>query len=279
VVTANATAVGGAGGASSGGAAGSAGNATARSSAAGSNVASHASATSGASADSAGVALATAIGDGTSGSADAHAATGQVQAAHVTSMTADASADVSGMTSVTARALMLASSPGFITDSQAVAVGTALPNAGSVSGLLGANPTISAAFGATPTILASEELGGGYSSSGSGSEVSHSTVELIATLDSQDLLQHLQIGLFNGQSFGSGVSGVTLDITANGTGLLHQDFGSGTAAAAYFADNAIDLGTLSASAYSSGSLDLQVSLQVATDSAGSGFYGGLLVSG
>ena len=72
---------------------------------------------------------------------------------------------------------------------------------------------------------------------------------------------------------------MSLDIQANGVNLVDTSFASGAAAAAYFADNPVNTGLLSGPNYSSGALDLSVTLQVTTDKAGSGFFGGIIVSG
>ena len=70
---------------------------------------------------------------------------------------------------------------------------------------------------------------------------------------------------------------VTLTISANGSTLLSQSFASGAAAVAYFTNHAVDLGSLTAPLYSGNVLNLNVSLDVTTSSAGSAFYGNLLI--
>jgi hypothetical protein len=242
-------------------------------------VTSDASATGGPGPAGAGVATATAIGNGASGSADAHANTMLASTAQVTAITTDASASVIGSTTVKAESLLGGTSPGFITTPQAVAFGTGSPVAASINPILAINPGISAAFGTNPTILAMEELGGGYSVGGTGSEGSTSVVDFNATLVAQDLAKDLTVGLFSGRSVGGGVTGVTLDITGNNVDLLNQSFANGAAATAYFTNHAVDLGALSATQYSGGTLDLHVSLQVTTNAPHSGFYGGILISG
>ena len=89
--------------------------------------------------------------------------------------------------------------------------------------------------------------------------------------------EHLLIGFYGGQSFGTGVSSVTLTISANGTTLINQTFGSASAAVTYFTNHAVDLGTLTAPLYSSNTLNLTANLTVTTSSVGSGFYGNLLI--
>jgi hypothetical protein len=278
-VVANATANGGTGGTSAGGAGGVGGNATATSVATGVTVASDASANSGSGPGGAGIAKATATGSGTAGTANAQTTTIEPAPSHVTSLSADASAGVSGTTTVSAETLLIGTTPTFITSSQAVAFGTGLPSSASINPILTANASISAAFGSHPSVLAIEEIGGSHSTGASGSQTSTSTVDFNAILNAQDSAQDLKIGLFSGQAFGNGVTGMTLDIDVDGVDLIKQSFANASAATAYFTNHAVDLGPLSGGNYSSGTLDVQVQLQVSTNTAHSGFFGGLIVSG
>jgi hypothetical protein len=145
--------------------------------------------------------------------------------------------------------------------------------------VLSANPAIASADGSPPSILAMEEVGGAYGVGGAGSETTTSTLDFNALLSANDMAQDLVLGLYGGQAIGSGVTGVSLDVKANGVDLLSGSFSSGSAAAAYFSDNPVDVGSLSGPTYASGSLNLSVTMQVTSDTAGSGFYGGIIVSG
>jgi hypothetical protein len=49
--------------------------------------------------------------------------------------------------------------------------------------------------------------------------------------------------------------------------------------AGFFTDKPIGLGPLTGSAYAGGSLSLDITLTVTSDAAGSGFYGGIIVTG
>ena len=75
------------------------------------------------------------------------------------------------------------------------------------------------------------------------------------------------------------MTGVSLNVTANGHDLLDQSFTNGAAAADYFNDTAVPLGSLAGSAYSNGSLNVVATLHVTTNAASSGFFGGLIVTG
>ena len=215
-------------------------------------------------------------GSGHSGSLHAHAqsaAPGQ----HVTSVTADATDAISGTTTVSAESLIGGSVPTFLTSGQAVAwIDGAPTNAGAV---LSANfdSTAIAKFGASPIYLGVGELGGGVAASGSGSQTSTSTIDLKVAVNSTDVTKDLLVGLFGGTAVGTGVTSVSLDITVNGQEVLDKTFNSAAAAAAYFKNDVVDLGKISGFASAGGSLDVVASLKV-TSAAGSGFYGGLLIT-
>jgi hypothetical protein len=164
--------------------------------------------------------------------------------------------------------------PSFTTSGQDIALATGSPLASSLTPILAANSQIAAATGNGSDVLGIEEVGSGYSVGGAGSQTATSTTDFGVTVTSQDLAQDLVVGVYGGTSFGSGVTAVSLDVYANGNDLLSASFTSGSAAAAYFTNNTIDLGALSGS-----SLDLKVQMQVTSTSAGSGFYGGILFNG
>ena len=215
-------------------------------------------------------------GSGHSGSLHAHAqsaASGQ----HVTSVIADATDNISGTTTVSAESLIGGAIPTFITSAQAVAwIDGAPTNAGAV---LSANfdSTAIAKFGANPIYLGVSELGGGVAAGGSGPQTSTSTVDLKVAVNATDVTKDLIVGLFDGTSVGSGATSVSLDITANGHDVLDKTFNSAAAAVAYFKNDVVDLGKISGFASSGGSLDVVATLKV-TAAAGSGFYGGLLIT-
>jgi hypothetical protein len=255
------------------------GAATASSSAIGAAVTSNATATGGAGPGGAGAAAATSVASGAGGNVDAHAATALPSGARVGSIFADASATVSGTASVTAGAVIGAAAPSFITPAQGVAFATGAPAAASTTAVVTANPIIAGAIGSSP-FLALGELGGGYPTGGTGTETTVSALNLNVALSSTDLANDLVLGLYGGIAKGlTGVTAVSLNVTANGHDLLDRSFTSGADAAGYFDDTAVDLGSLAGSSYGNGSLNLVATLHVTTNAAGSGFYGGLIVTG
>jgi hypothetical protein len=223
-------------------------------------------------------------------SVDGHAATSLPSGARIGNVTADATTSYNGTlssatsastdtASVTAEALMGATAPQFISAGQAVAYATGAPLAANTSAVLASNPSFNGQMGGTSaSFLALGEVGGGYSAAGTTSETSTSQVEIRAALNSTDLRKDLWVGVYGGTNVGTGVTGVTLDINANGVDKS-TTFTSGTAAATFFKNNPIDLGSLSGSAFASGSLDLRITLSTTTTSAGSGFFGGFIVTG
>ena len=164
------------------------------------------------------------------------------------------------------------------TTSQAVAHITGAPTAADISAVRSANTNINTAFNTpSPAFFALGELGGHYTSAGTGSETTTASLDLTVDLTKLATREHLIVGLFGGQSTGSGVTNVTFTITGNNTTLLSISFNSASAAVAYFHDDAIDLGALTAPIYNSGTLTLHASLSVTSSSVGSGFYGNLLI--
>jgi len=202
--------------------------------------------------------------------------------AHVAGVTADASTSYAGATTatigMTAEALIGGTAPTFVSTGQGVAFATGAPASASTNAVLTHNPAIAAAVGASPSFLAEGELGGAYAIGGTGSETTTSTLDVTVALSAADMTKDLVLGLFSGTSVGGGVTGVTLNILANGASTF-SSFTSGSAAAAHFSDNPVDLGPLSGSAYSSGTLNLEVVLKVTADAGSSGFYGGVVVTG
>jgi len=264
---ANATANGGAGGQSQAGLpAGTTGSATAT-----------ATAHNGAGA----LASATALADGASGAFTASAASTPATSQLIETVLATASGVVAGSSIGQAQAVVGGAAPAFATTQQGVAFATAAPNAASTSAVLAANANIATAFGASPSFFAIGELGGGYSSYGQPAPASETTTSsIVETVDLTKLAsrQQLVAGFYDGDVVGAGVTGVTFDLYADGADLIHQTFATAAAALTWFTDNAVDLGSLAAGQPLGGNtLTLQAVLTVTSTSAGSGFYGDLII--
>jgi hypothetical protein len=245
-------------------------------------VAATATAVGGAGAAGAGTALATATATGQTGTVGVQASTGQPAGAHITSVLADASTGfarpITATATATAEAKISGTAPTFIAAGQAVAFATGAPASASTTPIFTHNPAIAAAAGPGPLFLADAELGGGYAVAGGGSETATSGFAITVALNAADLTKDLVLGFFGGTSVGAGVTGVSLDILANGVDTLHS-FATGALAAAFFDNKPLDLGPLSGSAYAGGSLNLDVTLKVTADAASAGFYGGVIVTG
>jgi hypothetical protein len=168
---------------------------------------------------------------------------------------------------------------GFITSGQGVAFVDGDPDAASVTAALAGNTAITTALGGNPPILAIEELGATAGTGGAGMQTATCTTDFKVLLNDTDLGRDLLLGFYGGQPIGTGVTGVSLDVQANGTDVVNQTFASAAAAAAYFKDNPVHLGSLADPSLASGSLDLTVTLQVTTGQSGGGFFGGLIVGG
>ena len=278
------TALGGNGG--SGGSTGAGGAATATGSAAGvSHAVSQIVATGGLGAGSSAKATASATGAGgyaqvtSSAAVAAQGTTGQLvdsaRASVSTSLEgngtiADSAKDVSAVQFGVA-------TPASDTTDQGVAVITGAPTAANVATILAANSTIASAFAVTPSYFGIAEVGGAYTTAGITAETTTSTVSESVDLGQLALRQDLLVGLYGGTLVGTGVTGVTLTIIANGSTVLNQSFTSGAAAKAYFTNNAVDLGSLAGTLYAGNVANISVSLSVTTSGAGSGFYGNLLI--
>jgi hypothetical protein len=274
VVSATASATGGSGGSSlvTGGFGGAA---TASSNAIGKLVTSTAVATGGAGPSGAGGALASALASGQSGTAEAVASTSLPAGARVTSVTGTALSNVAGTIAVTADTVIGAAAPTFIATKQALALVTGAPLAADTTPVITANPTIAGAIGSSPSILGLASLGG---SDAAGTETMTSVADFKIALNSTDLSRDLVVGLYSGTPSGAGVTGVTIDINANGVDVA-KSFANSAAAANYFNDNAVDLGTLSAPQFASGVVNLAVTLTVNASAPNSGFFGHLIVTG
>jgi len=85
-------------------------------------------------------------------------------------------------------------------------------------------------------------------------------------------------GLYKGTVTGTGVTGVTFDLYADGTHEIQEQFTSAAAAKAWFTDHAFDLGSLvSGFPLGGDTLTLKAVLTVTSNSAGSGFYGDIII--
>ena len=160
--------------------------------------------------------------------------------------------------------------PTFLTDLQSISQILGDPSASAGNAVLEANPNISAGFGSSPSFWAIGELGGSYTPSGAGGQVSTSSVSF--TLNEADLSsgESLELGLYNGDEVdASGVTGISLTVTGNGTNLLSSPINS----VSQFSDDAINLGALG----TSGTLDVVLTLTVDTDAAGAGFFADFLL--
>lgn len=160
---------------------------------------------------------------------------------------------------------------------QCVANITGQPLAATVTRVLKKNRNIAAANTSSSLYFANAELGGAYSKAGVGSETTTSLVGCDIVSPQATGKYDLEIGLYGGMLVGKGVTKVTLTITAGATQVLNQTFASGAAALAYFTNHALDLGALVSYSTSGLKTSVSVSLDVTTTSAGSGFYGHLLI--
>jgi len=188
------------------------------------------------------------------------------------------SAVVNGMSQAKSLAVIGTQNSLFASTQQGVALVAGAPGANLTTPILLADPNMAKVMGvsSSPSFFALEELGGGHSALGSDVQTVTSVADFQVALTPQDIAGTLELGLFLGTST-AGVTGVTIDINANGTDLFNMSFTSGAAAAQYFTDNPVNLGQLDSSLYAGGVLNLQSEVTV-TGTAG-GFWGGLLVSG
>jgi hypothetical protein len=158
----------------------------------------------------------------------------------------EAQAPVSGTSSAQAEAAIGGSAAAFTTGEQAIATATGAPNLTSVNTVLGANSNIAAAFNhANPSYFAMGEVGGAYSSSGSGAQVDTSTINLSVDLTQLAARNDLELGLFSGTSSGAGWSSLHFTVVGDGNTLVDQTFATAALAVTYFTNHAIDLGSLS----------------------------------
>ena len=135
--------------------------------------------------------------------------------------------------------------PGLSTLSgvQSGAVVTGLPQASDVNAALtGQTVLMSAGISATDTV-AIVDLGGAYSTSGSGASTTYTSVAnfTFSTLPSG----HLELGLVTGTATGNGFGSLTFTLTEGGVQKVNQTFASFGSVGGYFTDDALNLGSFS----------------------------------
>jgi hypothetical protein len=220
-----------------------------------------------------GAALATAEASGTSSTLVSQATTSEASTQLITTLSASGSdqnnawSGSSGSSESESSAKYTGAAPSFITDFQSIAQIVGDPNASSGNAVLNANPNIKTGFGSSPSFWAIGELGGSYTPLGTGA-----TSSVSFTLNQADISsgKSLELGLYNGDELDAGgVTGISLTVTGNGTNLLKSPINS----ASQFTDDAINLGALG----TSGMLDVVLTLTVATDAAGAGFFADFLL--
>ena len=189
-----------------------------------------------------------------------------------TSGVVDGTSAAKAMAGIGANALALS------TTLQGVAFIEGAPSIASANTVLNSNTNIKAAFGSAPVFFGIGELGGAYSTGAAGgSQTVTSSFTETVDLTQLNPLQDLVVGFYKGTAIGTGVTGVTFDLYANGTDVVHQTFATAAAAKTYFTNNAIDLGSLASGPLSGPTLTLQATLSVTMSAAGSGFYGELIL--
>ena len=222
-----------------------------------------------------GAATATGTGHAASGSISARAdSLASTSANLIQEVFARADGNVSGAGTAAAFVEYGGAVPAFTTANVAVAQGSGLPTTAAVNAVLNANPNIKAGFGPKQTYFGIAEIGGGHASTGTDSQTTFSEFYVAVNTAALAKAGDLKIGFYGGQAIGNGVTGVTVNVTENGNALLPPtSFTSGAAAAAFFNDNAIDLGAIAKGVV----LDLAVTISVTSDVAGSGFYGNFIL--
>jgi hypothetical protein len=164
--------------------------------------------------------------------------------------------------------------PAFLTGEQAIAMIDGKPSAASVNAVEAAHPTMAAALKGA-TVVGLGELGGAYDGSGGGTQTETSSVAESVDLSQFASEKDLLVGFYQGTQVGAGVSDLTLDITANGTDVFHQEFTNSAAAVAFFTDHTLDLGIMTAFG---SALDIAASMTTTEASPGAGLDFGLLIA-
>jgi len=227
----------------------------------------------------AGMATAIATAKGTSGSATANASTASTNGNLVQLASAETSGPADGTSNAESKVTIGGAALANVTGYQAVAIGTGAPSSASTKAVMTANPLIKTAFGTGPVFFAIGELGGAYSVGGTAASQT-AAAEIDETVDLTLLASRtdLVIGFYNGAAFGSGVTGVTFDLYADGTDVLSKSFASAADAQTWFTNNAVDLGSLATDPQiDANTLTLKAVLMVTSTSAGSGFGGDVII--
>jgi hypothetical protein len=199
-----------------------------------------------------------------------------------------ASGFVSGKSLAVGQAKIDSGSWAFTSSQTVVALVDGAPTDG--GSVLSANKKIAALFtaqGGTPVYFATGELGGRYATGGTGSLTTTSEIDETVDLSQLAARKHLVIGFYHpGTGFASGTGTARLDVYVDGTDVLSKSFTSLTgtdpnvAAQAFFTNNAVDLGSLASGSTLVGTnntLSLRVVLTVTSSTAGSGFFGDIIV--
>ena len=213
--------------------------------------------------DKAGTATAVATATDAGGTAAAFATSGLSNqfGDEVSNVSGSASADV--FSTSTVKSLAGYNQVGrFDTSAQAVADVIGLP---------------SAAMGGTDagpgqTLLFDTEQGSSGLPGATGSQTTTTLITAEFDLSQFNTGSEFLLDLHQAVVMGSGVTGVTFDLTGLDTAPLHEAFTSAASAAAFFTNDVIDLGSFNAVTGDSNSLFLQTQLAVTTDDATSGFY-------
>jgi hypothetical protein len=152
---------------------------------------------------------------------------------------------------------------------------TAEPKTTDVNTINTANANINTAFhaGKTPVYFGIGELGGAYSTSGSGSETETSSVHMTVDLTKAGTLHDLLIGFYSGTAAGSGFTSMSLDVKVNGTDHINN-FATVADANSFFQNHAVDYGALGGLGTSTLQLDISLSI---TESATGGYDFGMLI--
>jgi hypothetical protein len=223
--------------------------------------------------------LATTTASGFSGSIYADASTSLQSGQLIQSVSASATSGVDGKSVACAEALIAASAPAFATTGQIMAVAIAAPSATTTNAVLAANSEIKSSFGASPVFFAVAELGGRYSTDGTASQTTTSTMNETIDLTQLKNRQNLVIGLYDGASIGTaGVTGVTFQLYVDGMEEIDQTFATVAAAKTYFTNDAVNLGSLAnGQTLGADTLSISATLSITSDAANSGFFGDLII--
>ena len=220
-----------------------------------------------------GSAAATGVAEGGSGTLEATASSSAATGALVTGVSASTQGSVSGKSTAAANSNIGGALASFNQSDQVLADVAGAPTSASTATILADNSAIKSAFGSSPVFFATAELGGAHSNAATGSQQTTSLIAEDVDLTQLAKPEDLVVGFYNGASVGAGVTQVTFNLFVNGSDVDSQTFSTAAAAKAYFTDNSINLGSLSGES----SLSVEAELTVTTSTAGSGFYGDLIV--